>query len=74
MVGVVAPVFHNQVLPAQAVRFSVSPIQILVLPPGSIKAFGNGFTVTTVAAEVLEHPFELVTATVFTTEELMITD
>jgi hypothetical protein len=74
MVGVVAPVFHNHLLAALAVKFKVSPIQILVLPPGMIAAFGIGLTVTTVAAEVAEQPFELITATVFTAEELMFTD
>jgi hypothetical protein len=55
---------HSQDVPALAVKVTDPPVQKVVAPDGVIVAVGNGFTVTDCAADVLEHPFELVTVTV----------
>ena len=49
----VAPLLHNQLLPADAVRTTLPGSQKLSGPFTVIVAVGNGFTVTVVADEVL---------------------
>ena len=64
MACVVAPLLHNQVLPAEAVNTTLLPWQNVVVPPAVIFAAGIGFTVTVVAGEVLTQPPACVTCTV----------
>ena len=63
MACVVAPLLHNHDAPAEAVNVTEPPAQNVVGPPGVMVAVGNGFTVTTVAADVAEHPLPFVTVT-----------
>ncbi len=60
---VVAPLLHNQDAPAEAVSVTEPPVQNVRGPLAVMFATGNGLTVTTVAAEVTEHPAALVTVT-----------
>ena len=59
----VAPVFHNQELPALAVKETDPPVQKVVAEPAVMVAIGNPFIVTVVIVEVDEQPFSLVTVT-----------
>ena len=59
----VAPVFHNQELPALAERLTDPPVQKVVAEPAVMVANGKLFTVTVVIVEVDEQPFALVTVT-----------
>lgn len=59
----VAPLLHNHELPAEAVNNTDPPVQNVVEPPARIVAVGAGFTVTNVAADVVEQPDALVTVT-----------
>jgi hypothetical protein len=61
---VVAPLLHNQDAPADAVSVTEPPVQNVSGPSAMIVADGNRFTITTVAAEVAEHPAALVTVTI----------
>ena len=63
MACVVAPLLHNQDEPAEAVNVTEPPAQKVVGPPAVMLADGNGFTVTTVAAEVAEQLLLFVTVT-----------
>ena len=45
MVWVIAPVLHNQLLPALAVRLTDPPVQKEVGPPAFMVAVGKLFTV-----------------------------
>ena len=49
----VAPLLHNQELPAEAVNTTFNPWQKLVAPLAETLAVGTGFTATVVAGEVL---------------------
>jgi hypothetical protein len=60
---VVAPFDHRYVAAGLAVRTTLPPLQNVVGPDGLIVGMGFGFTVTTVSADVMEHPFEFVTVT-----------
>ena len=59
----VAPVFHNQELPALAVKVTDPPVQKVVSEPAVIVASGKLFTVIKVDEELAEQPFPLVTVT-----------
>ena len=59
----VAPVFHNQELPALAVKETDPPTQKVVVEPAIMVASGKLFTVTEVDKELAEHPFALVITT-----------
>ena len=59
----VAPVFHNQELPALAERLTDPPVQKVVAEPAVMVAIGKPFIVTVVIVEVDEQPFSLVTVT-----------
>ena len=61
----VAPVLHNHDAPADAVSNTDPPAQKVVGPTAVIVAAGNGFTVTTVAADVAEHPLLSVIVTAY---------
>lgn len=63
MDGVVAPVDQVYDKAAEAVKVTFPPLQKVVGPPAEMVAVGLGFTVTDVAAEVVEHPAALVTVT-----------
>ena len=55
------------------VRVTLPPVQKLTEPPAVIAGVeGNGLTVTTVAAEVAEHPFPFVKVTVYEPEALAV--
>lgn len=71
---VVAPLLHNQELPADAVSTTLSFEQKVVLPFAVIVAAGMGFTVTTVAAEVPVQPPAWVTVTVYDPAVLTVID
>ena len=58
-----APVFHNQELPALAVKEIDPPVQKVVAEPAVMVAIGKPFIVTVVIVEVDEQPFSLVTVT-----------
>lgn len=60
----VAPLLHDQELPAEAVSVTLPPWQNASGPPALIVAVGRGFTVTFVAGDVLVQP-EVVTVTVY---------
>lgn len=60
---VVAPLLHNQELPADAVSVTLPPSQNVVAPEALMIAGGLLFTVTAVAAELATHPPAPVTAT-----------
>jgi hypothetical protein len=60
---VVAPLLHDQELPADAVSTTFPPWQKLSGPPALIVATGKGFTVTSTAGDVLVQPL-VVTVTV----------
>ena len=49
---VVAPLLHNQELPAEAVNTTLNPWQKVVAPPAAMLAVGAGFTTTVVDGEV----------------------
>ena len=59
-----APVDHNQDVPALAVNVTLPPLQKVVGPPAEMVAVGFEFTVTAVTVEVAKHPAALVTVTV----------
>ena len=59
----VAPVFHNQELPALAVKETDPPAQKVVAEPAVMIDTGKLFTVTVVIVEVDEQPCSLVTVT-----------
>lgn len=63
MFCVVAPVFHNQDVPAPAVKFTDAPAQNIVEPLVVIAAVGKAFTVTVVGVDAAEQPLALVTVT-----------
>ena len=63
ILSVVAPVFHNQELPALAVKETDPPVQKVVAEPGVMVAIGKLFTVTEVDKELAEQPFALVITT-----------
>ena len=50
---VVAPLLHNQEVPADAVSITVLGAQITVGPPADTDAVGFGLTVTAIALVVL---------------------
>ena len=56
----VAPVFHNQELPALAVKETDPPAQKVVAEPEVMVPIGKLFTVIKVDKERAEHPFALV--------------
>jgi hypothetical protein len=64
MLCVVAPVFHNQDVPALAVRFTELPVQNVVADPAVMFAAGKAVAVTMVGVDVAEQPLLLVTVTV----------
>ena len=64
IVCVVAPVLHNHELPLPAVKFTEPPVQKAVAPSALMVAAGSAFTVTTLTAEVFEHPLPSNTVTV----------
>ena len=55
--------FHNQDVPALAVKFTEPPAQNMVAVLAVMVAVGNAFTVTVVEEDVAEQPFALVTVT-----------
>ena len=55
--------FHNQELPALAVKETDPPTQKVVVEPAIMVATGKLFTVTVVIVEVDEQPCSLVTVT-----------
>ena len=59
----VAPVFHNQELPALAVKVTDPPVQKVVVEPEVMVAIGKLFTVIKVDEERAEQPFALVITT-----------
>ena len=59
----VAPVFHNQELPALAERLTDPPVQKVVAEPAVMIDTGKLFIVTVLIVEVNEQPFSLVTVT-----------
>ena len=59
----VAPVFHNQELPALAERLTDPPVQKVVVEPEVMVAIGKLFTVIKVDEECAEQPFALVITT-----------
>ena len=59
----VAPVFHNQELPALAVKETDPPVQKVVAEPEVMVAICKLFTVIKVDEERAEQPFPLVTVT-----------
>ncbi len=71
---VVSPVFHNQELPAPAVRVTDPPAQKVVGPPAVIVADGNAFTVTVVADDMAEQPLPSVTVTLLLDEVFTVID
>jgi hypothetical protein len=71
---VVAPLLHNQDAPADAVSVTEPPLQNVSGPSALIAADGNGFTVTTAAVDVAEHPAALVTVTVYDPAVLTVID
>jgi hypothetical protein len=60
---VVAPLLHNQDAPADAVSVTELPLQNVSGPSAVMVAAGNVFTVTTLVADITEHPAALVTVT-----------
>ena len=60
---VVSPVFHNQVLPVAAVRFTELPAQKPVGPLAEILLEGDAFTVIKTLEDEAEHPLASVTVT-----------
>ena len=58
-----APVFHNQELPALAVKEIDPPVQKVVAEPEVMVAIGKLFTLINVDKELVEHPFALVITT-----------
>ena len=59
----VAPVFHNQELPALAERLTDPPVQKVVAEPEVMVAIGKLFTEIKVDEELAEQPFALVITT-----------
>ena len=59
----VAPVFHNQELPALAERLTDPPVQKVVAEPEVMVDIGKLFTLINVDKELAEHPFGLVITT-----------
>ena len=59
-------------MPALALNNTLPPVHKLKLPPAVIVAVGKALTVTTLAAEVAEHPLELVLVTVYDPEVIAV--
>jgi hypothetical protein len=69
--GVIAWLFHSIPVACDEVSVTLPPLQNMVGPFAEIVgAVGVGFTVTAIAFDVAEHPFDLVTVTLYEPEVL----